>query len=233
MQVGNRVFVLTPYFTNADGQLTAEIPAICPKGHNDGESCRITINHHRARKTGPCFPLTVVECHTHSLYFTLYPPGHVPYGRRPLTAHVAVNGDKITYESTDIHNPENKLVGFENSLFDAALSACRSIIWPKESLTGSMDPRFNTQLRQLDRASRLLGIHGTLDIKQTEEIVEILNLPGQVVAENLSELMHQSTVKRQGLAICQMLTALPQTLSLFERLADAGSTAALWPTPYF
>jgi len=231
--VGNRVFVVSPYFTDTDGRLTAKIPTICPKGRHDDESCRISINHHRVRKTGPCFPLAVVKCDKHHFCFTLYPPGHVPYGRRPLIANIAVDGSKINNEPIDIHNSENKLASFQGSFFDAALDAGFSKTWPKESFMGSLESRFNTQLRHMDRASRLLGIHSALDIKQTEEIAEILNLPRQVVSENLSELKHQPTLKKQGQTICQLLMILPQTLSLFERLVEAGSTAILWPTPCF
>ncbi len=233
IQVGNRVFVVTAYFANADGKLTAEIPTICPKRHHDDEPCRISVNHHRERTTGPCFPLTVVECDTHHIYFTLYPFGHFPYGRHSLTADISVTGNKIINESIDIHDPENKLVIFQGTLFGAALDAGFSKIWPKESILGSIQSRYNTQLHHLDRTSRLLGIHSALDFKQIEEIAEILNLPGQVISENLSELRRQQTSKKQGQEICKLLMTLPQTLSLFEPLTEAGSTAALWPTPCF
>ncbi len=206
---------------------------MCPKGRNDGEQCHISINHYRQRKTGPCFPIAVVGCYKHDFYFTLYPPGHLPYGRQPLMANLSVDGNSVTFESDSMHGSENKLNSFKDSLFDAVLDAYHSKIWSKESTTGSMEPRFNTQLRKLDWASRLLGVHDALDIKQSEEIIQILNLKGQMIAESLSELKHQATAKKQGQVICQLLMMLPQTLSLFERLTEAGSVALLWPTPFF
>jgi hypothetical protein len=51
-------------------------------GHEAGDApCHLWVDHQRARKTGPCFQLTVVHCGLHRRAFTLYPPGHVPYGR--------------------------------------------------------------------------------------------------------------------------------------------------------
>ena len=45
-----------------------------------GEGCRITQHDHRSRRTGPGHPLAVKRCHVHEHYFTVYPPGQVPYG---------------------------------------------------------------------------------------------------------------------------------------------------------
>jgi len=41
----------------------------------------VGVHSTRPRKTGPCVPVTVARCHRHEIYFTVYPPGHVPYGR--------------------------------------------------------------------------------------------------------------------------------------------------------
>lgn len=233
MQVSNRVFVVSPYFPNEYGKWVAEIPAACPHEHHNDEACRIRINHYRERKTGPCFPLTIVECRTHSLCFTLYPPGHVPYGRHPLNTDIAVTGDSIILEATDPSPADSLLTPYQNSFFAAALAANSQTIWPEESLYGSMEPRFITQLRQLDRASRLLGVHSDLLPRQTEEITEILDLSGQRVAEGWARLACPSTVKHHGEVLCQLLKLIPYTRTLFERLAHAGSTAGLWPLPHF
>ena len=45
------------------------------------------VDHYRARRTGPCFPLAVVGCSRHPLgRYTLYPPGHSPYGRQAVVS---------------------------------------------------------------------------------------------------------------------------------------------------
>lgn len=212
--------------------MSAIIPDFCPVAREDGKLCQISVNHHRDRKTGPCFPLAVVKCRTHDLCFTLYPPGHYPYGRQPLVNLIDANGEDVKI-STDEFGSHNPLASFSGTLFDAALDADKSLAWVKESFEGSFQPRFNTQLRQLDKTARLLGIHETLGSRQRESITEILDLPGQLVAESFVGLNHSPTFKKQGQAICQLLREVLKNVCLFERLTETGSIAGLWPPPYF
>ncbi len=55
----------------------------CPCADGDN-LCRLKRHSYRARKTGPRFPVRVLYCHTHQRYFTVYPMGHIPYGRERL-----------------------------------------------------------------------------------------------------------------------------------------------------
>ena len=57
----------------------------CPCADDD-RPCRLKKHSFRARKTGPKFPLRVMYCHTHQRYFTVYPMGHIPYGRESVVA---------------------------------------------------------------------------------------------------------------------------------------------------
>jgi hypothetical protein len=41
----------------------------------------LLVHHTRERKAGPQIQVTVAQCRTHRRAFTLYPLGHVPYGR--------------------------------------------------------------------------------------------------------------------------------------------------------
>jgi len=54
--------------------------AQCPWSES-AASCRIGKKGFRKRKTGPRFPVEVLRCSSHGQYFTVYPMGHVPYGR--------------------------------------------------------------------------------------------------------------------------------------------------------
>ncbi len=49
-----------------------------------GETCELREHCFRDRKTGPRFALRIFHCVTHRRYFTVYPPGHVPYGRQAM-----------------------------------------------------------------------------------------------------------------------------------------------------
>jgi len=76
-----RRFICAPYAAGEDGawRPVDAIPQ-CPltEGHSP---CQIGAHGFRDRKTGPEFPIQVLHCHTHRRYFTVYPLGHVPYGR--------------------------------------------------------------------------------------------------------------------------------------------------------
>ncbi len=78
----SRSFVVTPYRPDAKGVLEPDLPTCCIHRVPGGEACDLVVGHLRDRKTGPRFPLTVLRCRVHGCAFTLYPPGHVPYGRR-------------------------------------------------------------------------------------------------------------------------------------------------------
>lgn len=86
-----RPFLVAPYVTGADGALRP-VDGIdrCPLGKGD-ERCRLGKHHARDRTTGPCFPVWVMRCATHKACFTIYPSGHVPYGRERV-APVSATG---------------------------------------------------------------------------------------------------------------------------------------------
>src|SRR4051812_12975097 len=79
--VARRAFTVTPYAADAAGGMIASMPSICPRHEAGAAPCCLWVDHRRDRKTGPLFGLTVARCGPHRRAFTLYPPGHVPYGR--------------------------------------------------------------------------------------------------------------------------------------------------------
>lgn len=66
----------------AEGSLV-EVPLECPLRSIDAP-CDVVQHALRPRKTGPEHAITICRCHAHGLYFAVYPPGFVPYARRPL-----------------------------------------------------------------------------------------------------------------------------------------------------
>ena len=89
----SRPFVSAPY-VEEDGRWRPVAVLECPYG----EGCRITQHDYRPRKTGPGHPLAVKRCHMHEHYFTVYPPGQVPYGRQRI-APVTSTGLLVRAES--------------------------------------------------------------------------------------------------------------------------------------
>lgn len=74
-------FLVSPYVPGSGGALRPVVGIDrCPIGRG-GERCRLGKHHERNRTTGPCFPLWVMRCASHKVCFTVYPSGHVPYGR--------------------------------------------------------------------------------------------------------------------------------------------------------
>lgn len=159
-------------------------------------------------------------CHTHQISFTIYPPGYVPYGRKKL-APVGPDGLLETEKSGTQR--------FEGTYFDAALDAADGRFWTAESITGSQTPRYQTQLRHLERATIILGIHPDIDDKHQELFSHILNVAGQLFNDNKISDDHLSQDK--GVAICNILAEIAPTQSLFERIVEAGSLMSLWPMP--
>ncbi len=229
-----RVFVVSPHLPNNDGELEPALPSHCPLQHLYEFPCRLGIDHLRQRKTGPCFPLVVLRCLAHSLGFTLYPPGHVPYGRQRL-APVAPDGTIILpADLSDSGGAEaDREPFFADTIFDAALSAADSHPWPRESKKNSLHPLFSTQETHLNFASVLLGIAPEVDERQREATAQILAVPGQLLHDLALVVTERPGYRSCGEAVCKVLDALADKPLLFERLAEAGANADFWPSPDF
>ncbi len=212
-----------PYAANKEGLIVPELPTSCPCCTN--ELCEIGVDHQRERKTGPGFPLYVMRCKTHALGFTLYPYGYYPYSRHTLVP-VDIEGNQLTKSDAN----SSLLIG---TLFEAAEDAADGIQWQIGSNEGSLQPRYLTQLRHIQRAAILLGIDPDTGEYRREEAAQILTVAGQLLHDtsnqiNLSTCGHQC----YGEGICNIFQCIP-TGMLFERLAEAGAIAGLWPTPIF
>jgi len=222
-KVDNRnTFIVSPYYANQDNVFYPVFPKVGICHFVDKRPCKLCIDHKRDRKTGPHFHLFVLRCTTHKKGFTIYPPGYTPYGRQPL---VPVGPD-----GSPLINKEG-LHLFNDTFFDAALDASEGEAWPHEYNDEIQKPRFITQSRHLKRASLLLGIQSDLNENDREVISQVLGVPGQVMLDNANRIKGQSTYRIVGDAICEVLDAIPQSSSLFESMALAGSISSLWPTP--
>ena len=104
-------------------------------------ACRIGGAGWRDRTTGPRHRLRKVRCKTHQKAFTLYPVGHVPYGREAMLCQVEGAGSDET----------------RTSLVGAAIAVCRDEHWPDELIFDEQGPIRRTQRRRIARVSRLVG----------------------------------------------------------------------------
>ena len=188
-------------------------------------TCVVSFNYRRERKTGPCIPLTIVRCLTHNVNFTIYPPGHVPYGREPLT-DIALDGFQfeVALENETISN------AFEGTLFDSALKASQGLFYPKQGPYELPTICYDTQLNHIKKTALLLGISATDQVSNHEHIAETLNIPRQF---QIGQSSHSTAwnYKKTGQSIRQLLEKLPRDC-LFERLASCGFICGIWPPLY-
>ena len=219
--VARRHLVVTPYEADGENRMVPRIPDTCPLGIKDGRPCRLFLDHRRPRKTGPCFPLTVLHCCTHETAFTLYPPGYTPWGRKPW-APVAPDGAALTSEGS--------VLRFHDTYFEAALVAAEGIVWAreKEFAEDFRNPSLITQHCHLDRALRLLGLKEKPGWR--EAYAQTLLIPGQRLHEAAQAIAWSSDLSALGRTVREVLSEIPRFLGdLFERLAAGGAAVGLWP----
>ena len=190
----------------------------------DSRAYRLCFDHCRQRTTGPCFPLTVIRCQTHRRGFTLYPPGHVPYGRRAV-APVAPDGSPLAKQARQ--NAER----FRGTLFDGALDAADGRAWHREH-AGPTDCWWNSQLRGLEVATRLVGVAAENDDGAREQLAELLDVDTLLLREQAQQLRHGAGYRKRGQAVRAVLDALPRSALLPDRLLECGYQIGQWGAPY-
>jgi len=200
-------FIVGAYRQDDVGEWSVDLPRRGPCSHQAKEACDIRLKLLRERKTGPGHPLFVVTCKTHGGYFTIYPPGFVPWARRRLPcAEVGVQeapaleavrdaADEKAPRWLDFADPEGNEPGWAS-----------------------------TQWRQLRRWGLWLGLSGS---EQT----------GQQVAAALGVALHEHAAARtlfqkpsyrqRGRALWSLLQLVGRAADRMRRLLRAGLLAGL------
>lgn len=199
------------------GQPKPSVPQRCPLGA-DGSECRVGVHAKRLRKMGPRVPLTVVRCHRHQRYFTVYPPGHVPYGRAavlPLDlAGRAVDGlGGARFATAD-------------TLWQAIADAAVGTRWPE---SGGLDGCRRTQGRRLELGSELLGLGAWPRTRET--IASALRLPALALHEAAATLAQERSWRARATVIMQLLGRCLGAGRRAQWLLAAGEVAGLWGRP--
>lgn len=221
-----RPFVLTAYLPVGD-RLVPEIPDCCPKRGEGEADCQVTVHGWRPRKTGPEFPLCVVECASHKFAFTLYPPGHVPYGR---TAIAAISSDGQAVLDAE-RAPDEAAVAWEVTVFGAVCDAAHGRAWPRSGC-GEQES-FRTQCRRVKLAARLLGVLCASDAVQLVMAV-VLGVAALTLRDASSAFRAPSWRRytHRGLALLVPLGELGRGGGLLERVLVAGAQIGQWGSAY-
>ena len=213
----------TNYQADQDGTLRAVLPSRCVYATGE-QTCAIFVDHYRERKSGPCYPIAVVGCRVHGgRRYTLYPPGHYPYGRVAATP-CSASGDLLL-------DAAGRRPQWQATLFAAAQDAEQGKLWPSEQNWWQplSTPCRRTQGRRLEMAGRLTGVSPELDEREREQIATRLGVATMTVISE-AQRWGRSWPSR-GAAIVAVLEALVCSATLGDRMGAAGAVSDLWGPP--
>lgn len=189
-------------------------------------ACRVGPDHWRQRKTGPRFALLVMRCRSHQLGFTLYPPGHVPYGRRSV-APVGADGQLLD-PAADVEPVER----FGTTTFEAAIDLAAGRRWPRSWERVRDDPtcpEHTTQWRWIGRLARLVGIASVLDERTRHAVSSALGIATLLVCDQVRSTTDLATLAG---AVVALLRHLPQHPTVLDALLVSGAEGGLWGRPH-
>ena len=140
----------------------------------------------------------VVYCKTHGLHYTVYPPGHVPYGRAPVAASGAGAG----------------LSGWRGTVFEPAV--CPG--WRRQYEYGG-GTCWHTRRRWLRRGGKLLGLSGEVTVG--EGVAALLEIPLHLHAA-ARVCFSSGKIDDECTALANVLTAVAVTPRLWRQMMRAG-----------
>jgi hypothetical protein len=175
----------------------------------DGSQCAVARHDQRARKSGPEHALVVCRCRAHCVFFTLYPPGYVPYGRIAVIA-----------EDSEGRAVQREALG--TTIFGAALEA------GAERESQRMQRR--TIQRRLSACAAMLGIWTALPEPVRDQIADALWLPRLAARASARAYSMTRRLRDRSAVLLSLLVRVP----LVRRRAGllvAGQLAGLWGRP--
>jgi hypothetical protein len=187
----------------------------------------VRINHARARKTGPSIALVVARCLSHRRSFTLYPPGHVPYGRVAIVP-VALGGSILVGDAAAADQS-----AWGTTVFAAALDASRGEAWRRGSRNdeGLGDPRrWRTQRRWLSLAAAIVGI-AAIAGPVREKIARLLDVALLTISDATKQFASAAGYRDRGCAVVSVLTELRVAPRTGDQLLAAGASSGCWGEP--
>ena len=182
----------------------------------------MVVHHVRERKTGPRIPVTVLQCRTHRRAFTLYPLGHLPYGRLAV-APVGLDGELQRATDGELQVCGQHQPAWSTTLFGAAFAAVHE---PTVKLT---DPRWwaTESPEQLAQGAAILGVHPELSVQTADAIAFRLEIPRLVLRQAASAYERARGRAARGRVLVAVLGELGDAC-LLDRVLAAGACAGCW-----
>jgi hypothetical protein len=201
----------------------AVMPRCCVHAVVGDEACVLVVHHVRERKTGPRIPVTVLQCRTHGRAFTLYPLGHLPYGRLAI-APVGLDGELLRTTEGDQEGGERP-PAWSTTLFGSAFAA---IYATAVKLTDSRWWATEAPER-LAQGAAILGVHPALSVQAADAIAFRLEIPRLVLRQAADEYVHARGRAARGRVLVGVLGELGDA-RLVDRVLAAGACAGCWGT---
>jgi hypothetical protein len=193
----------------------------CPCAEDDNP-CPIKKHSYRTRKMGPRIPVRVFYCHTHQRYFTVYPMGHIPYGRKSLVPLDPSGWPRDGKESSIAHQ-------WKKTCFVAALEAAEGQLWLKEVVRGDPAvPRYGTQERWIKLSGGLLGLSPDVPEQAAEKVALELQIPAGEHRQARSDFQQARTLCGRGRAVRGVVGFLRVDQPMWSRFLRAGCLAGVW-----
>jgi len=202
----------------------AVMPRSCVHAAMGDAACVLIVHHVRERKTGPQTPVTVLQCRTHRRAFTLYPLGHVPYGRLAV-APVGLDGEVVFSTEREPQAADERLPAWRTTLFESAFAAIY------ETPVKLTDPRWwaTESPERLARGAAIVGVHPDLTVQEADAIAFRLEIPRLVLRQAADAYASVRGRAARGRVLVDVLDQLGDHC-LLDRLLAAGACAGCWGT---
>lgn len=220
-----RPFVTVAYVPGSAVALgPAVMPRSCVHAGTGDEACVLVVHHVRARKTGPRIPVTVLQCRTHRRAFTMYPLGHIPYGRLAV-APVGLDGELVCSTVSEPQVGGKRQPAWRDTLFGSAFAAI------DESTIKLTDPRWwaTEAPERLAQGAAILGVHPELSVQAADAIAFRLEIPRLVLRQAAGEYERARGRAARGRVLVSVLDELGDAC-LLDRVLAAGACAGCWGT---
>lgn len=218
-----RAFATGPYGLGDSQPAPMVLPASCLWAEPESGCCEIAVHHRRERKTGPEFAVLVLRCRAHRRAFTLYPLGQVPYGRMAV-APVSYDGELLG--SGDADPASGPRLGWQTTVFLAALQAASGQAWPRQS--DGIARIWDTQQELIAKSAQMLGLLPKTPPRIGEQIAQQLQVPRLEQLDAARAFEGAFGYKERGRAIVAVLDRLQPGRCLLEQLLACGVLAGLW-----
>jgi hypothetical protein len=222
----NRQFVSSSYAYDAEARQWTVVSQLdhCAKNEIDpNASCHIVKGRQRARKAGPGHPLWLFKCHVHNCWFTVYPPGWVPFGRRSLV-DLDPKGEAVISRNC-----------WESTAFGATVDQHEKKIWP-QCIAGMLAFQAKgfysygtrkTQLRHLHGATLIFGLNAGDGLGEKSRLG--LGIELKAYQEAFKRIRDGPGPAAQGAACTGLLGNFSQpTLLLFSKMVQRGRELGFW-----